>query len=65
MVPIVAMLHGDSPLTPAQVRAGPAQSGPGYEIVVEYPGNVDPVTLGRAAERLAGLDEVASVHVVR
>jgi putative Mg2+ transporter-C (MgtC) family protein len=65
VVPIVAMLHGDTPLTPAQVRAGPAQSGPGYEIVVEYPGNVDPVTLGRAAERLSGLDEVASVHVVR
>ena len=65
VVPIVQMLHGDSPLTPGQVRAGPAQSGPGYEIVVEFPPNVDPVTLGRAAERLAGLDEVAAVHVIR
>ena len=65
VVQIMHLLHTDAPLRPSQVRAGPAQSGSGYEVVVEYPPNTDPVALGRAAESLAQLDDVDAVHVTR
>jgi len=62
VAPLMRALLEEVPMTPAQVSAGPATEGDGYEVIVKYV-NADASVLAECATRLAGLDVVAGVHV--
>jgi putative Mg2+ transporter-C (MgtC) family protein len=61
---VVRAVHEDVGNAPQQVRAGPSVTGTGYEVVLDY-SPADPVMLGRTAERISRLDDVADVRVGR
>jgi len=59
---LMRVLHEDLPVTPVQVRSGPAANGEGYEVFVVYPA-VEPHVLIDVASRVRGLDFVTELHV--
>lgn len=59
---LVETLQHDLSLTPARIRAGPATSGVGYEVVVGYV-EADPILLAECASTIAGLDAVSGANI--
>jgi putative Mg2+ transporter-C (MgtC) family protein len=52
------------PMTPAEIRAGPAQAGSGFEVAIDFTSH-EPGVLLQCAEVLSRLDGVQEVHIGR